>query len=83
MQADGIFDKYAETSADTIGPEGDAWVPMYSTHAHHELNELNHALKVRNSCSRSLRLKHHAVPAGIERFCTDLGLDPSDKRVGG
>lgn len=22
MQADGIFDKYAEASADTIGPEG-------------------------------------------------------------
>jgi DCN1-like protein 4/5 len=38
-KADGIFDKYADTSADTIGPEG------------------------------------------VERFCTDLGLDPSDKRV--
>jgi hypothetical protein len=75
VQADGIFDKYADTSGDIIGPEGDCHdasnAVVKPVHAHHVrcLEACNKASDMRGAC------------AGVERFCTDLGLDPSDKRV--
>lgn len=76
MQADGIFDKYADTSADTIGPEGDT-VPCQM----HSPSLCIPALFIGERIIKQNTLTICGTCAGVERFCTDLGLDPSDKRV--